>query len=180
MGIWNDDPYDELTIPTPVKNVRFENNEILKIQENFYQPPISDMNLYPSMTELKNGDFAQSDVYWTALNGGVTEPDEEGCRWGYIDCSGEGGSGLYQGLYLEAGVSYTFSAQVMGADGQLFVRNLDSGESVATVPCGGDQWTEHTLTFTISAAGNYHIGIEHMQSGTGRIQIRDAVLTASE
>lgn len=182
MGIWNDDPYDDLTIPTPVKNVRFENNEILKIQENFYQTPISDMNFYPSMPQLKNGDFSQGGVYWIAQNGGATEPDTDRNRWGYIDCDGETDSKLYQGLYLEAGIRYSFSAQVMteGGAGRLFVRNLDTQELIASVECNGTDWTEQTLSFTVNTAGNYHIGIENVPSSSGRINIRDVELTASE
>ena len=67
-----------------------------------------------------------------------------------------------------------------GATGRLFIRNLDTQELVASVECSGTDWAEQALTFTVPTAGNYHIGIENVPSASGRINIRDVELTASE
>lgn len=39
IGIWPDDPYDSITAATPIKQVRFENNQYTKVQDNFYSVP---------------------------------------------------------------------------------------------------------------------------------------------
>lgn len=187
MGIWNDDPFDEITAPTPAKNIRFENNEILKIQDNFYETPISDMNLYDCMTEMKNGDFENRESYWTLLpnenekSAGVASEavGQDGTFYGYIEQLDKGDAKIYQGLKLESGKNYSFKAKVQssGTGCRMFVRNLDTQELVASLEFNNTEWAEQTLTFEVPETGNYHIGIERGDATEGWARIDSANVT---
>ena len=52
MGIWNNDPFSELDTPTRAKNIRFENNVIDQIQDNFFETPIEDLTFLPCMPTM--------------------------------------------------------------------------------------------------------------------------------
>ena len=187
MGIWNDDPFDSLTVPTAAKNIRFENNTIKKIQENFYQTPISDMNVYPSMTSFKNGDFEKRELYWTALKNsssssvGTSNYKHDG-YFGYIQNLDKGDAKLYQGLWLDFGRIYTFSGNVMtgGNTCRMFVRDLDTQELIAYLDFSDTAWAEKSLNFTVPKSGNYQLGIERGDSTSGMARIDNAALTSTE
>ena len=174
MGIWNDDPFDDLSVPTPAKNIRFENNTIKKIQDNFYATPISDMNVYPSMTGFRNTGFEDREVYWVAVRNNDASSigtsnygcGQDGTYFAYLQNVHTGPAELYQGLYLEAKTIYSFSAKMMtkGNPFQMFVRNLDTQEIIAsqdysTASYSTGAWELKTLNFTVPASGNYQIGI---------------------
>lgn len=194
MGIWYNDPFvggsDTSTpSPTPIKNIRFENNTIKKIQDNFYQTPISDVNLYPCMTEMLNGGFEDRESYWVlkenskAQSAGISKHNagQEGTWFGYIQYLDQGDAKIYQGLRFEAGRVYNFNAKLMtqnGATCRMFVRNLDTQELVASKEFNSSTWKEETLTFTVPTTGNYHIGIERGNATSGSARI-DAASVAT-
>lgn len=188
MGIWFNDPFvggsDTSTpSPTPIKNIRFENNTINKIQENFYQTPISDMNLYPCMTEMLNGNFEKKESYWTVVknsnqqSAGISgyNAGQEGRYFGYIQYLDQGDAKIYQGLRFNAGAVYNFTANVMssGDPVRLFVRDLDTQELIAFKEITNTEWQKQTLTFQVPKTGNYHIGLERgtATKGSGRMDV---------
>lgn len=66
IGIWPDDPYDNITASVPIKQVRFENNTYTEIQDNFYAAPISDISGLDCMTSMQNGNFEHTgEVFWS-------------------------------------------------------------------------------------------------------------------
>lgn len=183
MGIWNDDPFDELSVPTPLKQVRFENNEIVTIQDNFYQTPISDMNEYDCMTEIQNGDFANKESYWTLVDASVSDEavGQTGTWFGLIDELDKNDAKIYQGLKFESGKSYTFTARVQssGTACRLFVRDLNSQELIASQEFENTEWEQQALNFQVPETGNYHIGIERVDANKGWARIDSATILAN-
>ena len=188
MGIWYNDPFvngTDTSTPanTPIKNIRFENNNIKKIQSNFYETEISDMNLYQSMTRIKNGDFEDRESYWVLKeneksgSAGISKysAGQQGTYMGYIQNLDQGDAKIYQGLFFQKDITYTFTANVQtsGAPVRLFVRNLDTQELVASKEISNTEWVEETLTFKVPEKGNYHIGLERgdATSGWARIDV---------
>lgn len=188
MGIWYNDPFvngTDTSTPanTPIKNIRFENNNIKKIQSNFYETEISDMNLYQSMTRIKNGDFEDRESYWVlkdnAKSGsaGISKysAGQQGTYMGYIQNLDQGDAKIYQGLFFQKDITYTFTANVQtsGDPVRLFVRNLDTQELITSKEVSNTEWAEETLTFKVPEKGNYHIGLErgNATSGWARIDV---------
>ena len=190
MGIWYNDPFvggsdTSVPSPTPIKNIRFKNNKINKIQDNFYQTPISDVNLYPCMTEMLNGGFEDRESYWVLKqnskdqSAGISKYNagQDGTWFGYIQYLDQGDTKIYQGLRFEAGRVYNFNAKLMTQDGatcRMFVRDLDTQELVASKEFNSSTWKEETLTFTVPTSGNYHIGIERGNATAGAARIDSA------
>ena len=186
MGIWYNDPFvngsdTSYPAPTPIKNIRFENNKITKIQENFYQTPISDMNLYPSMTEMRNGGFEDRISYWVTVansnanSAGVSKASygQEGTYFGYLQDLDKGDTKLYQGLYLTSGSTYHFTAklQTSGDKVRMFVRDLDTQTLVASKEIDNTEWQQQKLSFEVSKTGNYQIGIERGNATAGWVRM---------
>lgn len=190
IGIWPDDPYDNVTASVPIKQVRFENNIYTKIQDNFYAAPISDISGLDCMTGMENGDFEHTgEVFWTLkkntdpASAGAAENavGQTGSWYGFIDRLEVGDAAIYQGLKLTAGVEYIFTAdlQSSGDTCRMFVRDLDSGKLIAEQPFSHTAWTKNGLTFTVPKTGNYHIGIERGNARSGWARIDNASLTAN-
>ena len=191
MGIWNDDPYDSVTVSAPIKNIRFANNSISSIQDNFYTTPISDMNGYDCMTAMRNGNFENTgEAYWTLAKN--SDPDsagvnnnaagQDGVWYGYIDKLAQGDAKIYQGLKLMAGISYQFTAKVQssGVTCRMFVRNLDTQALVAEMDFNNTSWMTKTLNFSVPASANYQIGIERGTATSGWARIDTASVAASD
>ena len=159
MGIWNSDPYVSGYGPTPVKNVRFENNTISKIQDNFYSTPITNMVGYPNMPTLKNADFSQSTAYWTTDNATVADG---------VAALTDGS--VFEGLSLSAAQNYIFSAKVQG-NGSLVVKNLENGAVIKAADFAAETATAATLSFIPPKSGNYLLGV------TGTATVDDIDLT---
>ena len=178
MGIWNSDPFRDVGGPTPVKNIRFENNDIGKIQDNFYATPITDMNLYACTTTMHNGDFERTgEAYWTlkgnanpaSAGAGNDDAGQQGSYYGFIDHLDEGDAKIYQGLNLKAGQVYQFRATVQssGDPCRLFVRDLDTQELIAEKEFSNTEWAQTQLEFAVPRTGNYHIGMERGNAAKG-------------
>ncbi|MBR0112252.1 MAG: right-handed parallel beta-helix repeat-containing protein [Clostridia bacterium] len=185
LGNWLWNPYSQKGGFPPVTNVRFENNVIDGIEANFFDTHISDMNYFRSMSSIQNGNFENGRCFWsmkTSAGGKAGVHREENNSYGFIETADGGNAALYQGLYIEAGKPCLFKAEVMSDGGSfnLFVRNLVSGNLIASLPFHSGQWEEKFLDFTVGESGNYHIGIESGENSCGCAKIRNAALGYSE
>lgn len=161
----------------PIKNVRFENNEIGRIQSNFYGVPISDVYGFDCMSALQNGDFSQHDIYWVSrVEGASGERDGRG----YIDATSGANAALYQGLKLHGGMSYKLTADVSTQDGtyRLFVRDQVTQKLIASREVSAKELTSVTLSFDVPETGNYHVGLECGDAKSGTAQIDNVTLAA--
>ncbi len=184
MGNWLYNPYTDRAGFPPVTHVRFENNVIDGIEQNFFETQISDMNFFHSMTSVKNGGFGDGRCFWSMRKNG--EEDSVGvCRgpetdrpYGYIDHLDAGDAAIYQGVYLKADVPCCFKADVMtsGCECRLFVRDLDTGALIASVSFDNTEWEPKTLSFRVPRDGNYHIGLERGGATEGYARMTGADL----
>ena len=190
MGIWNDFPFDETADPSPIKNVRFENNTIGTIQENFFSTPISDLYGYDCMPNVRNGDFEKTgDAYWVSRKNAHADSagakddtvGQDGNYYGYIDHLDQGDAALYQGIKLTAGRAYTLVAKVQssGAPCRVFVRDQITQEPVILKEFSNTIWEEQNVEFEVPKDGNYHIGIERGKATEGWARI-DSVSLRSD
>lgn len=191
MGIWDNHPYDDETFTAPMKNIVFENNIIETVQNNFVGIPKSDIYGYDCMTEMYNGDFEKTgEAYWVPLkntdasSAGAAKDDvgQEGTWYGYIDKLDKGDAKLYQGIKLESGKSYEFTAKVQssGDTCRMYVRDQVTQELIASKVFSNTSWTDATLTFEVPKTGNYHIGIERGNATKGWARIDSAQLGAAK
>ncbi|MBQ6163821.1 MAG: hypothetical protein IJK23_05040 [Clostridia bacterium] len=183
LGVWLFNPYTDRAGYPPVTHVRFENNVIDGIECNFFESQITDMNYYHSTASLKNGGFGDGRCFWSMRgDAGVCRAPEEGDPYGYIDCLEDGDAALYQGLYFKAGVPCLFKAETMtsGCRCRLFVRDLDTGELIASQDFDNTDWELKTLSFTVPADGNYHVGMERGDAREGFARMRQAACFNSE
>ena len=183
MGIWDNHPYDDATNTVPMKNIRFENNTIGTVQSNFYTIPMSDVYGYDCMTEMRNGDFEKTgEAYWVldgeegsagAANDSV---GQEGTYYGFINNLDKGDAKIYQGIKLEKGTTYEFTANVQtsGATCQMFVRDQKTGTLIESKEFSNTNWSEETMTFDVPETGNYQIGIERGNATNGWARIDSA------
>ena len=185
MGIWDNHPYDTETFTAPVKNIRFENNIIGTVQNNFKGIPISDIYGYDCMKEMRNGDFEKTgEAYWVTVkndddaSAGAAKDDvgQEGTWYGYIDKLDQGDAKLYQGIKLETNKPYVFRARVQssGDTCRMFVRDQVTQEIIASKAFSNTSWEDVALTFEIPKTGNYQIGIERGNATKGWARIDSA------
>ena len=180
MGNWNYNPYTQKSAPHPVTCLRFENNIINGIEANFFETVVTDMNYYRCAREFQNPEFADGRVFWSFIKNKnedsvVFDREEKCCTISHFD---GGNAAVYQGLYIEKGLPCCFQADVItdGAECRMFVRNLDTGELIASKPFNNTDWQEIILPFDIPESGNYHIGIESGEAKSGSAKIRHARL----
>ncbi len=186
LGNWLWNPYTDRAGFPPVTNVRFENNTIDGIEENFFETQVSDMTGFPSMRKMINGDFSQGRVFWNMKknhsenSAGVHRG--EGGSYGYINNLSLGDAAIFQGIFIEAGRPCLFRAEVMSSGGRcrLFVRSSDSGETVASLDFHNTDWCEKLLEFTVPESGNYRLGIERGKADSGYARIRAASFGGNE
>lgn len=180
MGIWNNHPYDTSTQTVPMKNIRFENNTIGTVQNNFYTIPMSDVYGYDCMTEMLNGDFESTgEAYWVCQGSAGAAKDsvgQAGSWYGYIDNLDKEDAKLYQGLKLESGKTFMFTANVQtsGAVCRMFVRDQQTQELIAYKEFSNTTWGKETLIFEVPETGNYQIGIERGNAVSGWARIDSA------
>ncbi len=185
MGIWNEDYFNDIPGPTPVKNVRFDNNKITPgvIEDNLFTTPISNMtgsDQFPSMTDLQNGDFQRTgEAYWI-LGGGAAVLKDGDNYYGKLDYSHEIASELFQGLSLKAGREYSFTAHAYtsGVSAMLFIRDAATGEIVASKVFSNTESGEMILRYIPTTTANYQVGIlESGDAGEGWCVVDDLTLT---
>lgn len=186
MGNWLYNPYTEKVGFPPVTNVRFENNQIDAIESNFFDTAISDMNYFHSMTAINNGGFEDGLVFWSirknsneaSVGVGRDTVGQDGIAYGYISHLDAGDAAIYQGLYIKAGELCNFCAKLQSSGDmcQMFVRDLDTQELIASKNFCNTEWQEEQLEFTVPKDGNYHIGIERGNATAGWARIDNAIL----
>ena len=175
MGNWLYNPYTDKAGYPPVTHVRFENNVIDAIESNFFETQIGDMNFFRSTTLLHNGGFGQGRCFWVMREDGGRAGVVRGAEpYGYIDELDKGDAALYQGIYVAAGRPVLLRAEAMtsGDPCRLFVRDLDTGELIASREFSNTEWTEILFEFEVPKDGNYHIGLERGEARNGFARIR--------
>ncbi|MBQ7152347.1 MAG: right-handed parallel beta-helix repeat-containing protein [Clostridia bacterium] len=181
MGNWLYCPYTDKRDDPPVTRVRFENNKVDAIEINFFETQIADMSGYRSTMKLHNGDFKDGRVFWSMdqnedpASAGVIRP-VGGTPYGYIRSLEKGRTALYQGLWVRGGSPCRFSGRVRTSSTvcRLFVRDLETGEEIASKEfCQTEFKTVH-LDFTVPKDGNYHIGMEGDCAKGGSAQMEKA------
>lgn len=197
FGVWNHSPdphaayKPNMTLKPyqPFKTVRWENNEV---DHNMGMGiPCSDMyddsGTFKSMQSVINGNFDYAKLgYWVAKPNAdktsVGYKSEGNNNYGFIDKLDKGDAKLYQGLWLEGGKGYEFSAKLKSdSDGncRIFVRDLLTQELIAAREFACADWTTVKMEFTAPASANYHIGIERGGATGGHAYIDDAQIVAA-
>ena len=107
---------------------------------------------------------------------------EQNNSYGYINNLSLGDAAIFQGLYIEKNKPCLFKAEVMTSGGKcrLFVRNSDTGETVACLDFSNTEWYEKQLEFTVPSSGNYRLGIERGKADSGYARIRAAAFGGNE
>lgn len=184
LGNWNYNPYTSKIGYPPVTNVRFENNVIDAIEPNFFETQITDMNYFHSASFFKNGDFADKLCFWSYLPDadritiGKDVFGEDEKNFASLQAVENGKTALYQGLYVRKEAPCCFWAKVKtdGGKWQMFVRDLETQQTVCTKAFCNTGWEDLQMDFTVPFSGNYHIGIENIDNRDGLAQITNAVL----
>lgn len=188
MGNWNYNPYTEKEIYyAPVTHVKFENNIIDTIEENFFETQISDMSGFRSMKAMHNGDFENGgSAFWSMRknssedSAGVSFNDvgQEGSAYGYIKNLENGDAAIYQGLYITTDEYCTLRARVQtsGDPCRLFVKDLGTQTLIASKEISNTEWEYVTLEFRVPENANYHVGLEKGNATKGWARIDNARL----
>lgn len=194
IGNWNFNPYTTKNGCPPVTHFRFSNNRFDAIEPNFFETQITDMNFFRSSRKFLNGGFENGGfVFWSARKNenpdsvgvGYYEADmpeleggSQGNAYGYIDHLDEGDAAIYQGLFISSAEPNCFWAKLRttGCTCRMFVRNLETGELVASKEFSNTSWEDVQLDFTVPESTNYHIGIERGNATQGRAEIDNATL----
>lgn len=174
LGNWNYNPYTTKAGYPPVTHVRFENNVIDAIEPNFFETQITDMNYFHSSKKFINGDFANGFTFWSMKKNEnplsicieKCKIGEEEAFCGCISHFDEGDTALYQGLYISSHAPCCFWAklQTSGCTCRMFVRNLDTGETVATREFSNTELDNVLMDFSVSTSANYYVGIENVDN----------------
>ena len=188
MGNWLMNPFTtkEIYYP-PVTHVRFENNKIGEIEENFFETQISDVNYFHCMTAMHNGNFESAGLgFWStrknsdpdSVGVGYDKVGQDGEAYGYIKNLENGDAAIYQGLYLKCEELCNFSAKVQtsGDPCRMFVKDLDTQELIVSKEISNTEWQYEDLVFKVPKSGNYHVGIERGDATKGWARIDNARL----
>lgn len=176
-GYWGESEFDFNGKTSPMKNIRFENNEIGFIQSNFYSLPVSDFYGFDAMTTIKNGDFETTGNAWwltrsdTGSSAGVKDDSvgQQGDYYGYLDGLDKGDAALYQGIHLNQAGKYQLNAtvQTSGDPVRLFVKDQITQELITSQEFSNTAWEQVSFTFQVPTTGTYHIGIERGNATKG-------------
>lgn len=188
-GNWGEEQFDFNGKTSPMKNIRFENNEIGTIQSNFYTLQVSDFYGFDSSISLHNGDFESTgDAWWSVrqesgatAGAGNDNVGQTGKFYGYIDGLDRGDAAIYQGVQLTQGIPYCMQARVMsnGDSARLFVKNRETGELIASKTFKNTQWETVSFRFEAEETGTYYIGLERGDAKSGWARIDDVVFSPS-
>jgi len=173
-GNWNPETkqFDLNGSMNPMKNIRFENNTIDRIQDNFYTLVISDVYGFNCMLEMQNGDFSSKDIYWVSRED-VYSGGKDG--YGYLLTTEDSDAALYQGIKLYAKRRYKIEATVKtsGVKARLFVRYQTTGELIASKEVDNIDWTTISFEMFTPYRGNYHVGVEQVDAASGQVWVDD-------
>ncbi|NBD27113.1 DUF4082 domain-containing protein [Paenibacillus glycinis] len=203
IGALLDDPYTSGP-RTPTESVTFKNNTLIpvnggtKLDGNVAGMPKTDFSGdadfagITSSTTLLNTNFdgagASSSTYkqtsfWTVEGGGGASNaavGQPGGYYGLIQNFNAGYAGIYQGVHLTPG-TYTFSASVQssGASLRMFAIKASDGTVLQSSAFSGTTWTAKSISFTVTTAGTYRLGIDSNGSASAAAwgRIDSAALT---
>ncbi len=181
MGNWLYNPYTTKTDAPPVTNVRFENNVIDGIESNFFETVITDMTGFRSARHIQNGNFADGRVFWSYKNENRVSFVREDENYALISGDGSGEAEVYQGLYIDGNSPCIFEAELETGNTPclLFVRNTETGETIASVLTDCKERSKSFLHFQVPEGGNYHIGIRREAGSDESVKIFSAKLTGN-
>lgn len=189
VGAWHDNPYrgkvpfdnTETDDYSPVTRVRILGN---RYEGNCTVGPIratdmiTDCGIH-SASDFRNGDFSLGGfANWNLTRNShpasartVIFADK---RKGLLDEQGEGNVSAEQGLFLEAG-THTVSAEVSCGDtgGYLFVRRIDTGETVAEKKLLPGWMQKETLSFSLAEETDVYIGFRTAGTNDGYVMFDD-------
>ena len=192
VGTWPDNPYygktpydnTETDDYSPVKNVRILKNQYnSKASLECIQGTdiVTDCGI-TSASDFVNGDFERqngqdgwtsglSNWNWTGTVASIADGDN---HVGQLT----GVASLYEGLYLGTGDhTFTLSTNLTSGNGQLFVRNIDNGQTIATLDIPEGKTEALSVSFTLLTASNLYIGAE--TTTAGELTIDNASITTA-
>jgi hypothetical protein len=136
-------------------------------------------------TTLDNTGFENYELAWSLRGNASAKNDavgQTGSWYGAIESLDKSDAKIFQGVYLANG-TYTFATKVQssGVAARLFVSRSflnDTTTSVASREFSNSNWADQCITFTISTAGVYRLGIERGNATSGWARIDEARLTS--
>lgn len=148
----------DLSIDDPVYNFAVSSNT-----EGIYNNNFDGGNAWPSQIGTS---FWSTEGGGTASNASVGQP---GGWFGEIAGFDRGYASIAQGVYLATG-TYTFgvSAQSSGANIRLLAVNSTTtpGSVIASTTFNNTTWQARSITFDVTTAGNYRLGIDNAGAGS--------------
>jgi hypothetical protein len=143
--------------------------------EGIYNSNFDGLNAYSSEQGLS---FWSTEGSASAPSTSVGQP---GGRYGQIDHFDSGYASVTQGVYLATG-TYTFSAAVQssGASIRMLAVQGSTVGIAASTSFTNTSWATQSISFTVTTAGNYRLGIDNAGAGGGSTafgRIDNAVLT---
>ncbi len=201
VGTWPDNPYygkafdnTETDDYSPVKNVRILGNKYnsqCTLECIQATDVLTDCGI-TSASNFVNGDFERkkgksgwttglSNWSWELGEGGAVESVADGKNhYGKLT----GVASLYEGLHLGLGEhTFTASTNLTSGAGRLFVRDVVSGETVATANIPKGETKKLSLTFTVTSPAALYIGAELTEAGEMTLDdcaIRSSAVTFPE
>ena len=183
VGTWPDNPYygkafdnTETDDYSPVKNVRILGNKYnsqCTLECIQATDILTDCGI-TSASDFVNGDFERKkgkSGWTTGLSNWSWELGENGSVESVTDGKNHYGklagvASLFEGLHLSLGEhTFTASTNLLAGTGRLFVRDMISGEIVATADIPQGESRKLTLTFTVTAPADLYIGAELTEAG---------------
>ncbi len=190
VGAWPDNPYygkqpydnSETNDYSPVKNVRILNN---KYNSKSSLECIQGTNILTdcgitSASNFVNGDFERQngEAGWTS---GLSNWNWTGTVTSVADGENHVGkltdiASLYEGLYLGAGEhTFTLTTNLLSGKGQIFVRNMETNQAIASLNIPEGETKELSLNFVTTTAAHLYIGAE--TTVAGELTIDNASIT---
>jgi hypothetical protein len=208
IGALNGDIYhSSISQKTPSKNLTFANNTLTvnagsggALSHDLNQMATAELktdndavyNFARATNELYNSNFDGANAFssevgesFWSVEGGASTPStavgQPGGRYGQINGFNNGYAGIYQGVWLTPG-TYTFSAstQSSGASIRLFAIRATTVGVMASVNYSNTTWQTQTISFTVTTADTYRLGIDSAPAGSSSTafgRIDSAVLT---
>jgi Glycosyl hydrolases family 28 len=127
--------------------------------------------MYNTNFDGANAFSAEVGTSFWSTEGGASAPStavgQPGGRYGQINAFNNGYAGIYQGVDLAPG-TYTFSAstQSSGAAIRFFAIQASTVSVVASTTYTNTTWQTKTISFTVTTAGTYRLGIDSAGAGS--------------
>ena len=142
---------------------------------------MSDCQGSTSMTSMQSGDFERKALNWSFRGNAIAKNSDaySGSWCGSLEDLSSASS-AFQGLYLTSN-TYTFKAKVKtsGAVARMFARKgfyNDTTTILASSNFTNTSYTDACVSFVVSTAGNYQLGIDRGTATSGWARIDNATL----